>query len=50
LAFATVATLLVVPSVFAIVRHSSSTKSRSLDPNDPLSPQYLSAPEVTVNS
>jgi multidrug efflux pump subunit AcrB len=42
LLFATVATLLVLPSVFAIVRGRSSTKSRSLDPDDELSGHYVS--------
>jgi len=42
LAAATVATLLVLPWVFAIVRVRSSTKSRSLDPDDPLSGHYVS--------
>jgi multidrug efflux pump subunit AcrB len=37
LALATLATLFVLPPVFAIVRRRSSTKSRSLDPTDPLS-------------
>jgi multidrug efflux pump subunit AcrB len=41
LAAATVATLLVLPWVFAIVRVRSSTKSRSLDPDDPLSGHYF---------
>ncbi len=35
LAAGTVATLLVLPSVFAIVRHRASIRSRSLDPDDP---------------
>jgi multidrug efflux pump subunit AcrB len=42
LAAATVATLLVLPSVFTIVRASASTKSRSLDPDDPLSGHFVS--------
>ncbi len=42
LAAATVATLLVLPSVFALVRARASTKSRSLDPDDPLSGYYVS--------
>lgn len=37
LALATVATLFVLPSVFTLVRARASTKSRSLDPDDPLS-------------
>ena len=42
LALATLATLFVLPPVFAIVRHRSSTKSRSLDPDDPLSGHFVS--------
>jgi multidrug efflux pump subunit AcrB len=41
LALATLATLFVLPPVFAIVRPHSSTKSRSLDPDDPLSGHYV---------
>ncbi len=37
LAAATVATLLVLPSVFAIIQGRTSRRSRSLDPDDPLS-------------
>jgi hypothetical protein len=36
LAAATVATLLVLPAVFAVVQRSASRKSVSLDPHDPL--------------
>ena len=42
LAAATLATLLVLPSVFAIVRARASIRSRSLDPDDPLSGHYVS--------
>ena len=42
LAAATFATLIVLPSVFAILRGSASTRSVSLDPDDPLSGHYLS--------
>ncbi|MBI5394489.1 MAG: efflux RND transporter permease subunit, partial [Verrucomicrobia bacterium] len=42
LALATLATLFVLPPVFAIVRGRSSTKSRSLDPDDPLSNHHVS--------
>jgi multidrug efflux pump subunit AcrB len=42
LALATLATLFVLPPVFAIVRRNSSTKSRSLDPDDPLSNHHVS--------
>jgi len=39
---ATLATLLVLPSVFAILRRGASTRSRSLDPDDPLSEHHVS--------
>jgi len=39
---ATIATLLVLPSVFVILRGSASTHSVSLDPDDPLSGHYVS--------
>jgi multidrug efflux pump subunit AcrB len=39
---ATLATLWVLPSVFAIVRDRASTRSRSLDPRDPHSGHYVS--------
>ena len=42
LAAATVATLLVLPSVFAIVRGRASRRSASLDPDDPLSSHFVS--------
>ena len=42
LALATLATLLVLPSVFAILRGRASTHSVSLDPDDPLSGHYVS--------
>jgi Cu/Ag efflux pump CusA len=43
LALATIATLFVLPSVFTIVRQRSSTKSRSLDPDDPVSGHFAPA-------
>jgi multidrug efflux pump subunit AcrB len=43
LAAATVTTLLILPSVFAIVRRRSSRKSGSLDPHDPQSAHHVSA-------
>jgi len=43
LAAATLATLLILPSVFGIVRKRSGRKSVSLDPNDPLSRHYAAA-------
>ena len=42
LAAATLATLIVLPSVFAILRGNASTRSVSLDPDDPLSGHYVS--------
>jgi multidrug efflux pump subunit AcrB len=42
LAAATIATLIVLPSVFAILRGRASTHSVSLDPDDPLSGHYAS--------
>ena len=42
LAAATIATLLVLPSVFAILRGRATTHSASLDPDDPLSRHYVS--------
>jgi len=43
LALATVATLFVLPAVFTLVRNRASTKSRSLDPDDPLSGHFVSS-------
>jgi multidrug efflux pump subunit AcrB len=40
LAVATFATLFMLPSVFAVVQGRSSTRSASLDPDDPDSPNY----------
>jgi Cu/Ag efflux pump CusA len=40
LAVATFATLLILPSVFAVVQGRSSTRSVSLDPDDPDSPNF----------
>ena len=42
LAAATLATLVVLPSVFAILRGRASTRSGSLDPDDPSSGHYVS--------
>ncbi len=42
LAAATLATLFILPAVFAIVRHRSSRLSVSLDPDDPQSGQFVS--------
>src|SRR5205085_107654 len=44
LAVATLATLLLLPSVFAIVMGDSSTKSASLDPDDPDSAHHDTTP------
>ena len=40
LVVATFATLFVLPSVFAVVQGRSSTRSASLDPDDPTSPNF----------
>jgi Cu/Ag efflux pump CusA len=40
LAAATIATLFVLPSVFAVVQSRSHRRAASLDPNDPQSSQY----------
>jgi Cu/Ag efflux pump CusA len=40
LAVATFATLFVLPSVFAVVQGQSSTRTASLDPDDPESPNF----------
>jgi multidrug efflux pump subunit AcrB len=45
---ATLATLFVLPSVFAIVQRRASTKSASLDPDDPASVHY--APQEQTDS
>lgn len=42
LALATLATLLILPPVFALLRRRASSRSRSVDPNDPLSGHYVS--------
>lgn len=42
LAVATIATLFVLPAFFAIVRRRASTRSGSLDPDDPLSGHFVS--------
>jgi multidrug efflux pump subunit AcrB len=47
LAAATVATLFLIPTVFAIVQRSASTASRSLDPEDPESSFFTPASEST---
>src|SRR5262249_24422241 len=40
LAVATFATLFVLPSVFAVIQGRSSTRSASLHPDDPASPNF----------
>src|SRR5205809_1200932 len=40
LAVATFATLFILPSVFAVIQGRSSTRSASLDPDDPESPNF----------
>ncbi|MGH7945269.1 MAG: efflux RND transporter permease subunit [Opitutaceae bacterium] len=42
LAMATIATLFVLPAFFAIVRRRASTRSGSLDPDDPLGGHFVS--------
>ena len=46
LAAATLMTLLVLPSVFAVVMAGKHTRSASLDPDDPESPQFSGAVET----
>jgi multidrug efflux pump subunit AcrB len=45
LALATLATLLVLPAVFALLQGRANTKSPSLDPNDPQSGHFKTATE-----
>jgi multidrug efflux pump subunit AcrB len=40
---ATIATLWILPSIFALLRSSASTRSRSLDPHDPQSAHHVPA-------
>jgi hypothetical protein len=47
LAFATAATLFVLPCVFALVRRHASIAGSSLDPDDPDSPHHGRHAEVT---
>jgi multidrug efflux pump subunit AcrB len=42
LAASTLTTLIVIPSVFAIVQGNASTGSASIDPDDPASAYYAS--------
>jgi multidrug efflux pump subunit AcrB len=48
LAAATVATLIVLPSVFAIVQRHATTRSASLDPEDPQSSHASSSEDATM--
>ena len=48
LAVATFATLFVLPSVFAVIQGRSSTRSASLDPDDPESPNFDRAGEQSA--
>jgi AcrB/AcrD/AcrF family len=49
LVVATLGTLLILPSVFAVLQGRSSTRSASLDPDDPASPHYDQTAEQRVN-
>ena len=42
LALATVATLFILPAFFALLRRRASTRSRSVDPDDPMSGHFVS--------
>jgi Cu/Ag efflux pump CusA len=48
LAAATLATLLVLPCVFALLQGRNTTRSVSLDPDDPESPHYERGPVPVV--
>ena len=50
LAAATLATLFILPAVFALVRHRSSRLSVSLDPDDPQSGQFISPVALSHSS
>jgi predicted RND superfamily exporter protein len=47
LAAATVATLIVLPTVFALVQGKTTRESASLDPDDPASPHYHEEEDAT---
>ena len=47
LSAATIATLFLLPTIFALVQSNASTVSRSLDPEDPESPFFTPASEPT---
>ena len=46
LAAATLATLLILPSVFAVVMAGKHTRSASLDPDDAVSPEFVNAAQL----
>ena len=46
LAASTLTTLLVIPSVFAILERRAGTSSASIDPDDPKSPRFDGPPPV----
>jgi multidrug efflux pump subunit AcrB len=48
LAAATLATLTVLPAVFALLQARASTVSPSLHPNDPASPHYVAEPALPL--
>jgi multidrug efflux pump subunit AcrB len=47
---ATLATLFILPSVFALVQRRATIRSASLDPDDPLSPNYAPAAVTSEGS
>jgi multidrug efflux pump subunit AcrB len=49
LAAATLTTLFLLPSIFAIVQGRASNRSVSLDPDDPESPSFDRAPKTSAN-
>jgi len=46
---ATIATLLILPALFAIVQRETTRKSPSLDPADPTSPYFRQRPPAGPN-
>jgi hypothetical protein len=48
LAMATLTTLIVLPAVFAVVQSRATTRSASLDPEDPESPQFAPRPAAST--
>jgi multidrug efflux pump subunit AcrB len=45
---ATLATLLVLPAIFAVVQRRAGTQSASLDPGDPASPYYVEPKQLSA--